>query len=143
MWNTVDLEVVMHQTFSCPKCGSMVIFGSAFCGRCGNALSWQQQTTTQPNYQQQNSMNWFQRHLNWTFVLSFFSMFVLASIIGLIVGIANLKFNDKSLDAIAEIACGIVLLTVGGWVLKQKGRSLWWLLLVGWFSPVWLGNKNR
>jgi hypothetical protein len=36
-----------------------------------------------------------------------------------------------------------ILLPLSGWVIKQKGRSLWWILLSGWFSPLWLGNKKR
>ncbi len=32
---------------------------------------------------------------------------------------------------------------VSVWVLKQKRRSLWWLLLYGWLSPLWLSNKNN
>jgi ABC-type dipeptide/oligopeptide/nickel transport system permease component len=139
----------MQQVFLCPKCGSVVIFGSAFCGRCGNALSWQQQPAIQPsyqksiNYQQQDDMNWFQRHLNWTFVLGFFAMFVLAFIIGIFIVVANLKISDSWIQAVMQILAIVVMLTIGGWVLKQKGRSLWWLLLAGWFSPVWLGNKNK
>ena len=81
----------MQQTFQCYRCGYQVAFGTRFCGHCGNSLSWQQQTTPQPidqqpvNYQQQSpsfyqqpandhpqqGMNWFQRHLNWTYIILF------------------------------------------------------------------------
>jgi tetratricopeptide (TPR) repeat protein len=48
-----------------------------------------------------------------------------------------------ALWGMAAIACGIVMLSVGGWVIRQKGRSLWWLLLTVFFSPVWLGNESN
>jgi len=70
--------------------------------------------------------NWFQRHLHWTWFLAYliwfflnFSYFIEIQIIGL-----------------------VILLFVSGWVIKQKGRSLWWILLTPVFSPLWLKNKR-
>ena len=154
----------MQQTFSCPKCGFPVVLGSVFCGNCGNSLSWQQQTTPQPIYQQpvnyqsqspsfyqkpandqpQQGMNWFQRHLNWTFVFSTFPWCVLGIMtffISMWISIVNI--NNDPLVIMLRIACFIPMLIIGGWVIKKKGRSLWWILLIGWLSPLWLGNKNR
>jgi len=36
----------------------------------------------------------------------------------------------------------VIVIPVSLWVLHQKGRNTWWVLLSGWFSPVWLSNKN-
>ena len=68
--------------------------------------------------------NWFQRHLNWTYV------------------IANLL-----LSLIVAIEWGLIWLgnamwPIAGWVIIQKGRSLWWLLLAPVCSPLWLTNKK-
>lgn len=146
----------MQQTFSCPKCGWQVAFGTQFCSHCSNSLSWQQQTTPpiyqqpfnyqqQPDYSQQlhYKMNWFQNHLNWTYLLTWLLVPILLALLYMIVSIAigaPLPFI-LSFPVIFSIIL-LVDLSVGGWVIKQKGRSLWWLLLFGWFSPLWLDNKN-
>lgn len=71
-------------------------------------------------------MNWFQRHLNWTWVFAYLLWIPL-----------NWSYNI----IISIIGC-IFLLVVSGWVIKQKGRSLWWIFLTPVFSPLWLKNKN-
>ena len=71
-------------------------------------------------------MNWFQRHLNWTSVFAYLIWI-------------SLDFSDS---VIAWILSGIFLLVVSGWVIKRKGRSLWWILLTPVFSPLWLRNKS-
>ena len=71
-------------------------------------------------------MNWFQRHLNWTWVFAYLIWI-------------PLNYSD---DAIPPIIGAIFLLVVSGWVIKQKGRSLWWILLTIIFSPLWLKNKR-
>ncbi|MFC2022374.1 hypothetical protein ACFLTR_04115 [Chloroflexota bacterium] len=69
-------------------------------------------------------MNWFQRHLNWTWLFAYLIWI-------------PLNYSD---DAIPPIIGAIFLLVVSGWVIKQKGRSLWWILLTIIFSPLWLKN---
>ena len=71
-------------------------------------------------------MNWFQRHLNWTWVFAYLIWIPL----------------NASDDAIPPIIGAIFLLVVSGWVIKQKGRSLWWVLLTPLFSPLWLKNES-
>ncbi|MFC1871293.1 hypothetical protein ACFLYF_02685 [Chloroflexota bacterium] len=71
-------------------------------------------------------LNWFQRHLNWTWVFTYLIWIPL----------------NASDDAFPPIIGGIFLLLVSGWVIKQKGRSLWWILLTPFFSPLWLKNKS-
>jgi len=71
-------------------------------------------------------VNWFQRHLNWTWVFAYLIWL-------------PLNWSDS---IIPWILGDILLLVVSGWVIKQKGRSLWWLLLLWVFSPLWLKNKK-
>ena len=71
-------------------------------------------------------MNWFQRHLNWTWVFAYLIWIPL-----------NLS-HSITLWIIGDI----FLLVVSGWVIKQKGRSLWWIFLTPVFSPLWLKNKS-
>jgi len=72
-------------------------------------------------------MNWFQRHLNLTWVFTWLIWI-------------PLNYSD---DAIPPIIGAIFLLVVSGWVIKQKGRSLWWILLTPFFSSLWLKNKKK
>lgn len=81
-------------------------------------------------------MNWFQKHLNWTAVLSWIALYPINFVVGLIVG-AIVVFNDPyiSEEALSDIAYvfGIVvslawLMPTNGWILRKKSRSLWNLL---------------
>ncbi|MCX5998001.1 MAG: zinc-ribbon domain-containing protein [Chloroflexi bacterium] len=142
----------MQQTYSCPNCGYQVAFGTQFCGHCGNPLAWQQPiapTTALSatiNSQQQET-NWFQRHLNWTWVLAvFFVPLILFALIGFIYWLTYQTWPVGLFDIVLRtlsVVLPILDLIVSGWVIKNKGRSLWWILLTGWLSPLWLGNKNR
>jgi hypothetical protein len=135
----------MQQTFSCPRCGSMVISGSVFCGNCGNSLSWQRQTIPpsiyqqtvnyqqqspsfhqqQPDYSQQLQyrMNWFQRHLNWTWLIVVLPLELLRS--------AYLPFSHITFPLffwiLLFISYLIVEIIVTLWALRRKSRSAWWL----------------
>lgn len=71
-------------------------------------------------------IGWIERHLNWTWVFAYLIWFPLNAI-------------D---NAVTSIIGAIFLLYVSGWVIKQKGRSLWWIFLTPVFSPLWLKNKK-
>ena len=49
---------------------------------------------------------------------------------------------NLSHSIITQIIGDIFLLVVSGWVIKQKGRSLWWIFLTPFFSPLWLKNMS-
>ena len=84
-------------------------------------------------------MNWFQRHLNWTWVLSWVVLvWIIAPIVGVIL-------NIDALDAgriTGRWGLFLIILPMSAWVLNCKGRSLTWLLLFWIASPLWLGNKK-
>ena len=75
-------------------------------------------------------MNWFQRHLNWAWIFVYLVWFVSNA------ATITTPFSIPSIIGLA------FLLVVSGWVIKQKGRSLWWLLLMPVFSPLWLKNMK-
>jgi len=104
-------------------------------------------------------MNWFQRHLNWTWVfaqiavgvITFFLMTVFVT--SLFVSSATLP-SDESLFASISVIQIIALVLqvasvfgVGGWVLRRKGRSLGWLLIFlvpfGWIIFLFLENRSE
>jgi DnaJ-class molecular chaperone len=70
--------------------------------------------------------NWFQRHLHWTWFFAYLIWF----------------FLNSSYILEIEIIGAIFLLLVSGWVIKRKGRSLWWIFLTPVFSPLWLKNMR-
>jgi hypothetical protein len=88
-------------------------------------------------------MNWFQRHLNWTFVLSWLASFVAALMGGdsIEVSADGIFMNSSSLlGLVVPIA---VLFVPSAWVIRRKGQSLGWILLAGLLSPLGLGNKKK
>jgi len=74
-------------------------------------------------------MNWFRRHLNWSYVLAYLLWFVL-----------NLYGYESDIASWLSLVVAILWLVISGWVIKQKGRSLWWILLSWIGSPLWLKN---
>jgi hypothetical protein len=73
---------------------------------------------------------------------------VIGLVLALIVQILVLSQDpyDPTVSGVAHLIFYLVLLVVlipaSVYVLIRKGRSLWWLLLLGWFSPLWLANKK-
>jgi len=67
------------------------------------------------------------------------------SIVSIIVGYVALSTGNSILTVICSIFCILfyaLLIFMGARILKSNNRTLWWLLLVGWFSPLWLKAKN-
>lgn len=88
-------------------------------------------------------MNWFKKHLNWTYVLTWLFYFFICLILGFAVGFFAPETPDSSLDVMLDILMFAILLPISVLVIRAKGRSLWWILLVGWFSPLWLSSKSK
>jgi hypothetical protein len=70
-------------------------------------------------------MNWFNRHLNITLVISW------------LIGIPLLAYFFSTLKVMPMIITGIAILTVEFWYLKQKRKPLWNIILnfipvIGW-----------
>jgi len=76
-------------------------------------------------------MNWSERHLNWIYILSHILWFLVILIFWNIIS-----------DTVKLLLYGIIILPLAIWILKKKNRSLWWVILFGWFSPMWLSNKS-
>ncbi len=88
-------------------------------------------------------MNWSKRHLNWTCVLGYPLGIVVLLVVSYLVGITGQTENTTIGVGVAVAIIAKVVLD--GWVIRQKGRSLWWLLflpLSGWGLPLWLENKK-
>ena len=113
----------------CPNCGTKLGLDLRFCPECGQKLTdfnseEKQRAIPIPKTPPKNN-SWFRRHLNWTWVFAYLMWLPL-----------NLSYNIEP-----QIIGAILLLFVSGWVIKQKGQSLWWILLTPAFSPLWLKNE--
>jgi len=111
---------------------------------------------------QSTGENWFQRHLNWTWVFAAFGVAALHLAVVLVYTFSALA-HYSSIDQFSSsgslfsfitsmLVLSIILLVlqalatygVGAWVLKRKDRSLWWLLIFVAVIPIawlheWLG----
>ena len=130
---------------ACVNCGRLicaecktVLAEKIYCNPCADKLF--AETSTPPKA---NELNWFQRHLNWTYILGYVIVIVLSFIVGFILVGIDPYVADESLDTVGYLMYFIIMLPMSIWVLKRKNRSLWWLLLANWLSPLWLGNKSN
>lgn len=132
----------------CAEC-KVTLAGRVYCNPCAENLFQEKAVALE------KTRNWFERHLNWTVVLSLLSAYVLAFVIGLIVGVIMYGSNPDAVqtevDSIVLILTFAVvlawLLFTNGWVLRKKGQSEWhlvWLLVpLGFLVILALENRNR
>ena len=146
----------------CPKCGNEVVEQNRYCPKCGAKISIAferpVENIKEPErifvYKPQEgnsverkaqSLNWFQRHLNWTVVLT--AIGTTAVVFGLSIFFAVTVPNapDELYFPLFIIPL-VVIMPVAGWALKRKNRSLWWLLILfipfGWIVYLCLENRR-
>jgi hypothetical protein len=102
-------------------------------------------------------LNWFQRHLNWTWVLAQAASTLIGFIVVLFF-VWSLYIDFPSEDSFyARFMVSLMVVGgfqslasygVGAWVLIRKNRSLWWLLIFfvpycGWIIFLCLENQSR
>jgi len=103
--------------------------------------------------------NWFQRHLNWTWVFAQWAVSLILYVV-VTVFVTSLVASGPNFPSEASLFASISVMQVislvleliaefgvGAWVLKRKDRSLAWLLiffvpLVGWIIFLCLQNRN-
>lgn len=140
----------MQQGYKCPRCNSPINYGAQSCNNCGQPFNWKEQRHPGELSQykaEHYRINWFQQHLNWTLT---FAIILLLSLNGF----ALIKKEDMSMYVyfvffILLLLTLAIFMITGGFVLTQKGRSLWYLALilipgVGFFvAPItWLCLSN-
>jgi len=97
-------------------------------------------------------MDWFRRHLNWTFVFGYLAAYVICLLASFFIGFLFPYDSWEALEGlyylVAIPSTLVWTLLVGSWVLKNKGRSLWnllWLFFpwIGIFIFLFLENENK
>jgi len=122
----------------CPNCGKSGVEGMKFCPRCGQKLTGpnledKQRSIPKPEAPLKEK-SWFERHLNWTMVLTWLSTYLISFVVGFVGVLINPDISEDTLIGIAVIISLIVTIAVGQWVLRKKNRSLAWLLICWtWF----------
>ncbi len=136
-----DLEAVS----ACSNCGRLVCQDcqsinneKSYCKACAEnlALTPQDKRTT---------LNWFQKHLNWTWVLAIALTFIIGVILGIILVFtgAYYSMSEAEIDGWDRLINILIMVPVSLWVLHRKNRSWGWIFLSGIFAPLWLSNKRE
>ena len=98
--------------------------------------------------------NWFERHLNWTAVLTWIALYPIGYFTGVILNMVfiatNPMMDENTLFNVSLIISFMVsatwLLPTNGWILKKKNRSFWHLLWpfvpFGWIVFLMLENRS-
>jgi fatty acid desaturase len=136
----------------CPSCGKAGVEGMKFCPQCGQSLAGfdleeKQRYVNRPEAPSKKK-NWFERHLHWTAVLTFLGAAVAVGSVYAFYITLDPYISLEAQTAIDCLVASIVLAIGWGWVLRQKQRSLTWLLLAifvpfGWLSIFLLENKSQ
>lgn len=95
-------------------------------------------------------MSWFHKHLHWTVILVWLATFPAGFIAGFVFGTLDpdaIYYSDEAWTGVGLLAALPVVAGGWGWVLRQKNRSLWWLLLAmlvpfGFLCMFGLENRN-
>ena len=117
----------------CPNCGQSGVEGVKFCPRCGQNLrtlsrEGKQMPAGKPETPP-TKISWFERHLNWTMVLTWAGTYLIAPIVASLMLLMDPYVSGEALWAIVVTANLAVVVSVGRWALKKKKRSMWYLLL--------------
>jgi len=136
----------------------------ANCPYCHVLLPWpsQQQPQYVPygaSYQQQQNIevsnnngediknsSFFQRHLNWTYLLWISAIYICGAMLGIYIYNSNTSNTPIYAGGIwrwAIIPLLIFHIQANIWIIKRKARSLWWFLPSVIFSPILLLLKNK
>jgi len=154
----------------CPSCGYENSEDAQYCGLCQASFVKDQPEspglTAHPPKRdaragpiETRQQNWFNRHLNWTwvlaqvavFIISVFFVIILASVL---MTSSNSGYSEGSLFTTMLLFQNMVLVLevfaifgVGAWALKKKNRNLAWLLILlvpfGWFFFLLLENRSE
>ncbi len=82
-------------------------------------------------------MNWYRKHLNMTLLGGWLSVIVIGNVVS-----ALIVSSEGALIALA-ILMVLIVYSLWWWVLSCKGRSHWWMALLGLGFLITFGLSNR
>ena len=149
----------------CPSCGYENQEDAQYCNLCQYSFYKDQQSVTADMEERLNpsdipaeKLNWFQRHLNLTWIIANIAVvpvfIIFANILLFITGnppallITDDSANYPFYITILSYLLGFIsTFIVGGWVLVRKNRSLWWLAVfftgIGFIIFLCLRNRSN
>lgn len=86
--------------------------------------------------------SWFIRHLHWAWLFGLASVFILMVIMDAVIYSLDEYILDSTVEAANNVIWIPAYFIMSGWVILMKKRSLWWVLLSGWLSHLWLSNHS-
>ena len=136
----------------CPSCGNENPDKAPFCGLCQVSFLKPKLEIPEVHHQtaqailstrEKRELNWFQRHLNITFLLPV----ILTFCGGIAMAVLKIKpANFESLLPTGVLILVLIMLALGVWVLYEKNRNFLWLLLlvtgIGWIIFLLLENHR-
>ena len=97
-------------------------------------------------------MNWFQRHLNWTWFLgTVISAIIIGTATGILSAIVD-PYGQSAAGILLYLSMYLLILLIGfflgWWVLYHKNRTLWWFFIlfvpfIGWILFLCIENKSQ
>jgi len=131
----------------CPSCGRQVSESARFCPKCGFVLEPGVIAVppTQPPPVEAigwDRKNWFERHLNWTMVLTWVGIYPVFLLAVLSAALADPTLSEGTATAIGAGIGLLVPIPVAYWVLRKKKRSMWWLLICHSVFFLLVSNKS-
>ncbi len=136
----------------CAHCGKEIIGDIDYCPECGQRIVQQnKETVATPTQAEIIDMghnvhkSWFEKHLNWTMVITWLGTLAICSIVGLFIGFIYPTWavsNMGTINALGFILQVSIPIPIVIWVLKKKNRSLWWLLISWTLFFLLITNRN-
>lgn len=86
---------------------------------------------------------WFEQHPSKTYLLGIGLALGLCMFAGFMYGLTSPIVDEEVIDTVSNVIWYTVMIPVSILVIKLKNRSMWWLLLAGLLSPLWLGDEGK
>jgi hypothetical protein len=150
----------------CQHCGTELNDASKFCDKCGEQTMTisgsegvMQVNTSSPREPQNQTrrftpninyrgLNWFQRHLNWTWILvAILGSLVISPIIAIVAYTSVVSNSSALYSVLLPLSLVVMILGISGWVLYRKNRHVLWLIILfipfGWLFFLLLENRRQ
>lgn len=124
----------------CPEC-KVTLQGRVYCNPCAEKMY----------LAALNRPSWFEKHLNWTMAIGFFTWAILTLVGSIILFMLSPEVTEETLGFEAQLLGNFTLFLIqfpiARWVIRKKQRNPWnilWLLApVGFVMIILLSNSGK